>query len=116
MTPAALRKLALSLPGAYEEPHFHRVSFRVGKKIFATMTPDGAEAMVRVAPIAAVRALLAEEPDVFFDYGGWTWKNGAVGARLAKVGAARMRALVTAAHERAAAPPKRTAKPKRTAR
>ena len=54
MTGAAFRKLALSLPEATEAPHFERASFRVGKKIFATMTADGDEAMVRVAPRAAL--------------------------------------------------------------
>ena len=50
MTGKQFRALALSLPEAHEAPHFERTSFRVGKKIFATMTPDGTEAMVRVAP------------------------------------------------------------------
>lgn len=31
-----LRKAALSFPGATEEPHFEKTSFRIGKKIFAT--------------------------------------------------------------------------------
>lgn len=31
------RLLCLSLYGAYEQPHFHKVSFRVRKKIFATL-------------------------------------------------------------------------------
>lgn len=31
------RKLALALPNASEEPHFERTSFRVNKKIFATL-------------------------------------------------------------------------------
>lgn len=31
------RMLCLSMDGAYEEPHFHKVSFRVRKKIFATL-------------------------------------------------------------------------------
>jgi hypothetical protein len=33
--------LALALPEATEEPHFHLTSFRVGGKIFATVAPDG---------------------------------------------------------------------------
>lgn len=31
------RKLAMSLPEAEEQPHFEKASFRVGKKIFATL-------------------------------------------------------------------------------
>jgi hypothetical protein len=36
MTLAQVRRYALSLPGATEEPHFDRTSFRVKGKIFAT--------------------------------------------------------------------------------
>jgi hypothetical protein len=100
MTPDALRRFALSLPEAHESPHFERTSFRVGTKIFATMTErgmtkEGDEAMVRVAPPSRVRALLAEHPKIFFSYGTWTTKNGALGVRLRAVDAKTMRALVT---------------------
>jgi len=36
VTLAQVRKQALSLPGATEEPHFDKTSFRVAGKIFAT--------------------------------------------------------------------------------
>jgi hypothetical protein len=85
MTSDELRRLALGLPGAHEAPHFERTSFRVGKRIFATMTADGTEAMVRVAPPERVRELLDGMPGVFFSYGGWTERGGAVGVRLAAV-------------------------------
>ena len=42
MKAEAVRKFALSLPDATEEPHFHFTSFRIGGKIFATMPPGGA--------------------------------------------------------------------------
>ena len=35
------RRLAMSLPGVTEEPHFTYTSFRVKGKIFATAPPDG---------------------------------------------------------------------------
>src|SRR5947207_1372222 len=105
MTPKAFRELALGLPDAHEEPHFERASFRVGKKIFATMTADGSEAMVRVAPREKVQALLEGEPDTFFSYGGWTEKNGSVGVRLKKIKVAQMRELVVDSWKHAA--PKR---------
>lgn len=41
MNVRAVRRLALSLPEATEEPHFHLSSFRVQGKIFATVAPDG---------------------------------------------------------------------------
>jgi hypothetical protein len=107
VTPAAFRKLALSLPDAHEEPHFDRTSFRVGKKIFATMTSDGAQAMVKVKPIERVEALLASFPAVFFDHGAWTWKGGALGVHLGKANAAMMKDLVRGAWEAVAAPARR---------
>ncbi len=41
ITPAKARTIALSFPQASEAPHFEKTSFRVGKKIFATMGADG---------------------------------------------------------------------------
>ena len=63
MNVAAVRRLALALPEASEEPHFHLTSFRVKGKILATAAPDGSymnvfvddeerEIMVRVDPKA----------------------------------------------------------------
>ncbi len=94
MTPKAFQRFALSLPLAREEPHFERTSFRVGKKIFATMTPDGEEAMVRVSPPDLVRSLLSTDEHVFFSYGTWTTKNGSLGVRLGKAEGKMIEALV----------------------
>lgn len=94
MTAGSFRKLALSLPESREEPHFDRASFRVGKKIFATLTADGREVMVRVAPPERLFALLSGRPDVFFDHGGWTVRLGSLGVRLGKVDPALMRELL----------------------
>lgn len=102
MTPAAFRKLALSMPDAHEEPHFERASFRAGKKIFATMTRDGSEAMVPVHPVEDCLALIELEPEVFFGYGGWTQRNGSLGVRLAKADAKRIGVLIREAFERIA--------------
>jgi hypothetical protein len=97
-TPAALRAIALALEQAHEEPHFERTSFRVGKKIFATMTANGSEAMVKVAPPEKLEALLASKPKVFFGYGGWTTKGGALGVRLDAIEPELLKELVVASH------------------
>jgi hypothetical protein len=94
VTPAALRKLALALEGAHEEPHFDRTSFRFKNRIFATMTPDGKQAMVGV-PLDAVSMLLDSDPELFFSYGKWTTNHGAIGVRLAKIDAGLMKQLLT---------------------
>jgi hypothetical protein len=95
MRPEALRRFALSLPEAHEEPHHERTSFRVGGRIFATMTSDGQEAMVRVPSALEREELLASRPETFFGHGGWTTRYGALGVRLARVGGADMERLVT---------------------
>lgn len=97
MTPEALRRFALSLPEAHEAPHFERASFRVGKKIFATLTRDGREAMVKLPSPDDTEELLSSQPETFFSYGTWTTRNGALGVRLAKAEAALLRQLVTEA-------------------
>src|SRR5262245_47839975 len=106
MTPAAFRKLALALPGAHEEPHFERTSFRVGKRIFATMTKDGREAMVPVRPIERCLELLASDPDVFIDHGGWTRRMGGLGLRLAQADETLVSELMCEAWERIAPKPR----------
>jgi hypothetical protein len=35
-----VRRIALALHLASEQPHFHYASFRVGRKIFATLPPE----------------------------------------------------------------------------
>jgi hypothetical protein len=108
MTPGAFRKLVLSLPGSHEEPHFDRTSFRVGKRIFATMTADGEEAMVPVRPLELCFAMLKSKPEIFFSYRGWTERNGSLGIRLAKADPGLLRQLLHEAWARIA--PRRAAK------
>lgn len=43
------RRFALSLPEATEEPHFDLTSFRVKKKIFATLNPAEKRATLRLS-------------------------------------------------------------------
>jgi hypothetical protein len=89
----------------------------VKKKIFATMVPDGSEAMVKVHPVIRVHDLLASEPDVFFDYGGWTWRLGALGIRLRKADASTVRTLMTESWRRVAsggAPPEKRRRSRRS--
>jgi hypothetical protein len=61
VTEAALRRLALSLPEATEEPHHDMSSFRVAGKIFATVPPSGDRVHVFVGP-DEVAAYCAEFP------------------------------------------------------
>ena len=50
MTPAAFRKLALSLPETEERQHMNHPDFRVAEKIFATLGyPDKTRGMVKLS-------------------------------------------------------------------
>jgi|SRR6185295_4719619 len=90
------RRLALSLPEAYEEGHYGFPSFRVTKKIFATMPddehlhvmlgPDETEMAVSTAPhaieklwwgkrLAGVRVKLAAvDPDLLAELLSEAWR------------------------------------------
>ena len=99
MNVAAVRRLALALPEASEQPHFHLTSFRVKGKIFATVAPDGSymnvfvddeqrEIMVRVDPKA---------------YETLLWgKSGYLHVHLEKAKARDVKTLLRAAWERKA--------------
>lgn len=51
ITPEDFRQLALGLPEATEEPHFADVSFRVRKKIFASMNPTEGTAVLKLTDL-----------------------------------------------------------------
>ena len=50
MTSDEFREMALSFPGAEEREHMGHPDFRVGGKIFATISPDPDRAMVKLKP------------------------------------------------------------------
>jgi len=67
MDAAKARELALALPGAVEKPHHELTSFRLrGAKgrIFATMTPDGAELRVFIKDEDSRDAWIARQPGI----------------------------------------------------
>jgi hypothetical protein len=114
MTPQAFRKLALSFDGAVELPHFERASFRIGKKIFATLAEKDDEAMVRIAPPARALELVAKKPATFFSYGHWTERMGALGVHLSKADERTLKPLVADAWSTLASQEKSDARPRRT--
>ena len=50
LTREDIRRVALALPEAYEEPHFHMASFRVAKKIFCTLHNPEPRIMLKLDP------------------------------------------------------------------
>ena len=79
MTVDDARRFALTLPEVTEEPHFELSSFRVGKKIFATVPPDGAHLHVFVDE-HAVRAAVGLDPIAFAEL---RWGKSLAGVRVA---------------------------------
>ncbi len=97
---AAVRRLALALPEATEEPHFEMTSWRVRNRIFATAPPAGDRLHVFVGE-HEVRACVAEDPAA---YGELRWGQRLSGVRveLATADASRVKELLTEAFLRKA--------------
>jgi hypothetical protein len=51
MKASEFRKLALELPEVLENEHHGHPDFRIGKKIFATIGPEGDWGMVKLHPV-----------------------------------------------------------------
>jgi hypothetical protein len=81
---ATFRKWALALPDAVEEPHFDIPSFRVNKKIFATMRLKENRAMLKL-PLAEQSVFCAYDKNIFFPVPGFWGKQGATFIDLKKV-------------------------------
>jgi hypothetical protein len=84
MTPAAFRRIALSLPDALEGAHMGHADFRVHGKVFATLGwPDKNWAMVKLPP-ELQDALVRAEPDLFEPASGAWGRQGSTMVRLVK--------------------------------
>lgn len=96
MTTDDFRDLALSLPGAEEMSHMNHPDFRVGGKIFATLSPAEDRGMVKLTPDQQEQ-FLNDEPQEFEPASG-AWGRG--GATMVKLRGARTesveRALIAA--------------------
>lgn len=98
-----VRRLALSLPEATEEPHFEMTSFRVRGKIFATMPPEDVRLHVFVDE-DEVRASVTDDPETFAEL-WWGKKLAGLRVRLALADPQRVAELLDEAWRRKA--PKR---------
>lgn len=105
MPPAKFRALATELPEVVEGSHMNHPDFRVGGKVFASLTPDEREGCVRLTPVQQ-REFLQAADDVFYLAAGAWGKRGYTLIRLtkAKVGVVR-EALRTAWQNTAPAKP-----------
>ncbi len=89
-----VRRVALSLPRAYEALVRDQVKFRVGQIVFVALSRDEAE-MGFGYPKEERAALIAAEPDKFFMPIKSDERYNWVRVRLAEIDDAEMRELVT---------------------
>ncbi len=75
MTADDFRRLALGLPEAIEAAHMGHPDFRVGDRIFATLSASGDRGMVKLTPDQQ-EVICAAEPELFVPApGGWGRKG-----------------------------------------
>jgi hypothetical protein len=111
MTPAAFRKLALSLEGSTAGAHGGHPDFRAGGRVFASLGyPDKQWGMVKLAP-EQQQMLLSAEPGMFVAVKGTWGLRGATSVRLVVADARTMLSALTMAWQNVTAP-----KPKKARR
>jgi|SRR3954462_14875537 hypothetical protein len=76
MTVDEFRSIALSLPESEERSHMDHPDFRVGGKIFATISPDGLSGMAKLKP-EQQEILLRTEGKAFRPASGAWGRGGA---------------------------------------
>jgi YjbR len=102
-----LRRIALSLPGTSEAPHFDRTAFKV-VRIYATLAADGRTANLKFTPDEQeLKCMMA--PDAFFRIPNAWGDQGWTTATLAALSSAELRHALEIAwrHGSATAPRKR---------
>ena len=82
MTPAAFRKITLSLPETEERQHMNHPDFRVAGKIFATLGyPDKSCGMVKLSP-EDQHYFTKDHPETFVPVKGGWGRRGATSVHL----------------------------------
>jgi hypothetical protein len=109
MTAAGFRKIALSLPEAVEGSHFGNADFRVGGKIFATLSLQSEGYGVLLLGPEQQAGMVEDAPEIFSPVPGGWGKKGSTRVLLAKVPADIIKAALRTAWLRKA--PKRLLPP-----
>lgn len=101
---ADLRRIALSLPGTTEAPHFDRAAFKVDR-IYVTLAGDGTANFKFTPDEQEFKCQLA--PDVFAPIDNAWGRQGWTTATLATASEDDLRAALEMAHAHAVGKPKR---------
>ena len=81
LTPARFRRIALGMRDAIESAHMGHPDFRANGKIFATLSADARQGMVKLTPDEQ-EAFVQAAPDVFSPVPGGWGRQGATRVRL----------------------------------
>jgi len=108
VSPAAFRKLALSLPDTAEGPHFESTAFLIKGKIFATLNEAPGRAVVKLLPeqqevMTAAGPTVFERVPNFWGTKGWTWMH------LKRADAKTAQSALQTAYANVSAKPRRAA-------
>jgi hypothetical protein len=111
MTATSFRRIALSFAGAAESAHMDHPDFRANRKIFATLTRDGKQGMVKLTP-AQQQQLLRDHPAAFTPAAGAWGRQGCTMVQLSAADPEVVGASMTLAWQNtAASSPRRAARP-----
>jgi len=99
LTLAEVRRIALSLPEVTEEGHFGIPSFRIGKKIFATV-PDQESLRIMLGP-EEIAAATSTDPEAFEEL-WWGKQLAGIVVHLAKADGRQVKDLLGEAWRRKA--------------
>ncbi len=106
LTQQDFRQLALSLPNVVEEPHFEKTSFRVNKKIFATMDEENQRVCLMLSVEDQSVFCLHDKSTIYPVPNKWGQK-GATFAELATAHPEILKDALTVAYERKVGKPKK---------
>ena len=97
VTIETFRQMAFSFPDVVELPHFDRTSFRINKKIFATLLEKDSLAMVKLSPLDQSVFCAFDKTIMYPVPGGWGIK-GATYINLKKIKKAMLKDALTVAY------------------
>ena len=113
MTGEDFRRLALGLPDAAEGSHFGNADFRVGGRIFATLSLEAQGYGVLLLSPEQQAGMVQDAPEIFSPVPGGWGKSGSTRVLLAKVTADILEAALRTAWQRRVEMNARTGKPKK---
>ena len=116
MTANDFRRLALGMDGVIESAHMHHPDFRVGNRIFATLTHDEDAGMVSLPPGEVQQEFIRAHPSAFSMVNGAWGLQGATRVHLEQADEDAVGEAMTVAHRYAVmkGPTRRTKSTKKT--